>query len=104
METQSQDSRGSKQPKISVWQKPICEWTVEDVCRWLKSTAFAGSALMVDMATIHAVSGRALLRLTDGKLEKMGIVGKSQRQELMEQVLQLRLQREMEDLLQITEA
>ncbi|KAJ1158559.1 hypothetical protein NDU88_011247 [Pleurodeles waltl] len=104
MEPSAQDSSGGQRPKHSALKKPISQWSVEDVCHWLRSGEFACSAPIVDLAQIHAISGRALLRLTDEKLEKMGVGTRSQRQDLMERVLKLRLQQEIEDLLLITEA
>ncbi|XP_078503301.1 sterile alpha motif domain-containing protein 12-like [Lissotriton helveticus] len=104
MEPSAQDTSGGQQLKHSALKKPPSQWSVKDVCHWLRSWDFADSATVVDLAEIHAISGRALLRLTDEKLEKMGVGAKSQRRDLMERVLKLRLEQEVEDLLLITEA
>ncbi|XP_048451601.1 sterile alpha motif domain-containing protein 12 [Rhincodon typus] len=48
--------------------------------------------------------GRALLRLTDKKLERMGIVQETQRQHVLQQVLHLRVREEVRNLQLLTQA
>ncbi|XP_059837678.1 sterile alpha motif domain-containing protein 12-like isoform X2 [Hypanus sabinus] len=50
-----------------------------------------------------AVKGRALLRLTEGKLEQMGIDEENHRHSLLEEILQLRIQDDVESLTSIFE-
>uniref|UniRef100_A0A670HMQ7 SAM domain-containing protein n=1 Tax=Podarcis muralis TaxID=64176 RepID=A0A670HMQ7_PODMU len=69
-------------------RRPVAQWTVSEVCSWLRRG--------------HAISGKALLRLTDETLERMGVAPWSLRQELLREVLHLRIQQEMKDLLDIT--
>lgn len=47
---------------------------------------------------IHLPSGRALLRLNGEKLERMGIVQETLRQEVLQQVLQLQVREEVRNL------
>ncbi|GAA6099084.1 sterile alpha motif domain-containing protein 12-like isoform X1 [Tachysurus ichikawai] len=49
-------------------------------------------------------AGRALMRLTDRKLERMGIMQESQRQYILQQVLQLRVREEVRTLQLLTQA
>ena len=47
--------------------------------------------------------GRALMRLTDRKLERMGIMQEAQRQHILQQVLQLRVREEVRTLQLLTQ-
>ncbi|KAI5622781.1 sterile alpha motif domain-containing protein 12 isoform X2 [Silurus asotus] len=49
------------------------------------------------------LTGRALMRLTDRKLERMGIMQESQRQFILQQVLQLRVREEVRTLQLLTQ-
>ncbi|XP_015270658.1 PREDICTED: sterile alpha motif domain-containing protein 12-like [Gekko japonicus] len=82
----------------------VAQWTVLEVCAWLDSRALgAHGAPLLEAASNHAISGKALLRLTEEKMKRMGIVPQSLRQLLLREVLCLRIQQEMEDLLVITD-
>ena len=48
-------------------------------------------------------AGRALMRLTDRKLERMGIMQEVQRQHILQQVLQLRVREEVRTLQLLTQ-
>lgn len=48
-------------------------------------------------------AGRALMRLTDKKLERMGIMQEGQRQCILQQVLQLRVREEVRNLQLLTQ-
>ncbi|KFQ99288.1 Sterile alpha motif domain-containing protein 12, partial [Nipponia nippon] len=80
-------------------QRPAGQWTVAEVGAWLAARSGAGE--LAELAQEHAVSGRALLRLTEGTLQRMGVAPRSQRRELLQELLQLRLQQELEELLSI---
>ncbi|KAG8122961.1 putative Sterile alpha motif domain-containing protein, partial [Naja naja] len=79
------------------------KWTAAEVCAWLrgKTLGMPGSPLL-EAANSHAISGKALLRLSEETLERMGIAPKSLREELLQEILLLRIQQEMEDLLDIS--
>lgn len=52
---------------------------------------------------VFVSSGRALMRLTDRKLERMGIMQETQRQHILQQVLQLRVREEVRTLQLLTQ-
>ncbi|XP_063806742.1 sterile alpha motif domain-containing protein 12-like [Pseudophryne corroboree] len=85
-----------------IWEKPVCDWTVQDVCSWLQSGPLQNSAGLVQAAYTHDISGRALLRLTDDLLQRMGIHQESLRSTVLVEVLELRLQQELRQLRLIT--
>ncbi|KAJ6663164.1 hypothetical protein lerEdw1_010757 [Lerista edwardsae] len=67
----------------------------------LKSVANRGDAFL---STVSIFSdGRALLRLTDKKLERMGIAQESLRQHILQQVLQLKVREEVRNLQLLTQ-
>ncbi|OXB60642.1 hypothetical protein ASZ78_001431 [Callipepla squamata] len=80
-------------------QVPPTQWTVQEVCAWLG----ARHGDLALLAAEHAVTGRALLRLTEGTLQRMGVAPCSRRWELLQELLGLRLQQELEELLSIVE-
>ncbi|KAF1649954.1 Sterile alpha motif domain-containing protein 12, partial [Eudyptes chrysocome] len=79
--------------------RPAGQWTVAEVGAWL--TARSGAGELAELAREHAVSGRALLRLTEGTLRRMGVAPRSRRRELLRELLRLRLQQELEELLSV---
>lgn len=80
-------------------QRPAGQWTVAEVGAWLAARSGAGE--LAELACHHAVPGRALLRLTEGSLQRMGVTPRSRRRELLRELLRLRLQQELEELLSI---
>lgn len=79
------------QPSLS---RPVVLWSQQDVCRWLKKHCPHNYLTYVEAFSHHAITGRALLRLNGEKLERMGMVQDTLRQELLQQVLQLQVQEE----------
>nr|XP_058899516.1 sterile alpha motif domain-containing protein 12 isoform X3 [Kogia breviceps] len=73
--------------------KPVALWTQQDVCKWLKKHC----------PNQYQIYRRALLRLTDKKLERMGIAQESLRQHILQQVLQLKVREEVRNLQLLTQ-
>ncbi|KAM5126302.1 sterile alpha motif domain-containing protein 12-like [Mantella aurantiaca] len=86
-----------------IWEKPVSDWTVQDVCSWLQYGPLQNSAGLVQAAYTHDISGRALLRLSDELLRRMGIHQEGLRRMVLVEILELRLQQELQQLLLITE-
>ncbi|XP_067281188.1 sterile alpha motif domain-containing protein 12 isoform X2 [Pseudorasbora parva] len=83
--------------------KPVALWTQQDVCKWLKKHCPNQHQVYSDSFKQHDITGRALMRLTDRKLERMGIMQESQRQFILQQVLQLRVREEVRTLQLLTQ-
>ncbi|XP_060798962.1 sterile alpha motif domain-containing protein 12 isoform X3 [Neoarius graeffei] len=83
--------------------KPVALWTQQDVCKWLKKHCPNQHHIYSDAFKQHDITGRALMRLTDRKLERMGIMQESQRQYILQQVLQLRVREEVRTLQLLTQ-
>ncbi|XP_072323509.1 sterile alpha motif domain-containing protein 12 isoform X4 [Scyliorhinus torazame] len=84
--------------------KPVALWTQQDVCKWLKKHCPNQYQTYSESFKQHDITGRALLRLTDKKLERMGIVQETQRQHVLQQVLHLRVREEVRNLQLLTQA
>ncbi|XP_030074202.1 sterile alpha motif domain-containing protein 12 [Microcaecilia unicolor] len=84
--------------------KPVALWTQQEVCKWLKKHCPNQYQIYSDSFKQHDITGRALLRLTDKKLERMGIAQESQRQHVLQQVLQLKVREEVRNLQFLTQA
>ncbi|XP_069742672.1 sterile alpha motif domain-containing protein 12-like isoform X2 [Narcine bancroftii] len=78
--------------------KRVSLWTVDEVCEWIKSHNPSHNSGFVAAIYGHAISGRALLRLTAEKLEQMGIDQESHRYSLFQDILRLRIQDDVESL------
>ncbi|VTJ90888.1 Hypothetical predicted protein, partial [Marmota monax] len=64
---------------------------------------FFSSELLICCSLFPNPSGRALLRLTDKKLERMGIAQENLRQHILQQVLQLKVREEVRNLQLLTQ-
>ncbi|KAG7265166.1 hypothetical protein CRUP_014312 [Coryphaenoides rupestris] len=81
--------------------KRVSVWSVEEVSEWVQQQQYSGQQSMLQTAILqHAVSGRALLRMTAHHLEELGVGGPAQ-QEVLQDVLLLRVQEELENLMEI---
>lgn len=89
-------SSGKKVAKSKT--KPLYFWTSADVNKWLKKHGGHCHELYGELFLQQEVTGRTLIRLTEFKLEKIGITNPQHRQELMHYVLKLRLRHESTDL------
>ncbi|KAL8179695.1 UNVERIFIED_CONTAM: hypothetical protein K2H54_071310 [Gekko kuhli] len=85
-------------PTLGSLTKPVVLWTQPDVCKWLKKHCPHNYLIYVEAFSHHAITGRALLRLNAEKLQRMGIIHESQRQEVLQQVLQLQVREEVRNL------
>ncbi|KAM7150815.1 sterile alpha motif domain-containing protein 10 [Macrochelys suwanniensis] len=91
-------------PTLGSLTKPVVLWTQQDVCRWLKKHCPHNYLIYVEAFSHHAITGRALLRLNAEKLQRMGITHESQRQEVLQQVLQLQVREEVRNLQLLSQA
>ncbi|XP_038601104.1 sterile alpha motif domain-containing protein 12 isoform X2 [Tachyglossus aculeatus] len=89
---QQAEPEASKSGAVKL-SKPVALWTQQDVCKWLKKHC----------SNQYQIYSRALLRLTDKKLERMGIAPESVRQHILQQVLQLKVREEVRNLQLLTQ-
>ncbi|XP_063780546.1 sterile alpha motif domain-containing protein 12 isoform X2 [Pseudophryne corroboree] len=98
-----QSEPNAPKPSSVKGTKPVAFWTQHDVCKWLKKHCPNQHQLYNESFKEHDITGRALLRLTDKKLERMGIFQESQRQYVLQQVLQLKVREEVRNLQLLTQ-
>ncbi|XP_068610179.1 sterile alpha motif domain-containing protein 12-like [Brachionichthys hirsutus] len=79
-------------------RKRVSLWSVEEVLGWLQDQ-YPDHMNMLQKGVIkHAISGRALLRLKDHHLELLGVLAEEQQQEMLQDLLLLRVQEEINEL------
>ncbi|KAK6490866.1 sterile alpha motif domain-containing protein 12-like isoform X1 [Huso huso] len=100
---QNSDAETTRPGNVKL-SKPVALWTQQDVCKWLKKHCPNQYQIYSESFKQHDITGRALMRLTDKKLERMGIAQESQRQHILQQVLQLRVREEVRNLQLLTQA
>uniref|UniRef100_A0A6I8NZA0 Sterile alpha motif domain containing 12 n=1 Tax=Ornithorhynchus anatinus TaxID=9258 RepID=A0A6I8NZA0_ORNAN len=99
---QQAEPEASKSGAVKL-SKPVALWTQQDVCKWLKKHCPNQYQIYSESFKQHDITGRALLRLTDKKLERMGIAPESVRQHILQQVLQLKVREEVRNLQLLTQ-
>ncbi|XP_064196450.1 sterile alpha motif domain-containing protein 12-like isoform X2 [Anguilla rostrata] len=77
--------------------KRVSNWTVEEVHVWATAQYPSSQATFRQAVSSHAISGRALLRMSEHQLERMGVGAKQQR-EILRDILLLRVREELENL------
>ncbi|NXW52762.1 SAM12 protein, partial [Nyctiprogne leucopyga] len=99
MDTRVQDGAETSLEGCPTAECPVGQWTVVEVGAWLAMRCGTRELVeLVELVGEHAISGRVLLRVTEGTLRRMGVAPRSRRREL----LGLRLRQELEELLSIT--
>ncbi|KAM8726513.1 sterile alpha motif domain-containing protein 12-like [Sparus aurata] len=78
--------------------KRVSLWSVEDVLEWVQEQHPAHMNTLQMAIIKHAISGRALLRLKDHHLELLGVEAEEQQQEILQDLLLLRVQEEINEL------
>ncbi|XP_026196592.1 sterile alpha motif domain-containing protein 12-like [Anabas testudineus] len=81
--------------------KRVSLWSVEEVLEWLQERYPAHINRLHKAVIKHAISGRALLRLKDRHLQLLGLETEEQQQEIVQDLLLLRVQEEISDLTDI---
>ncbi|KAM4632683.1 sterile alpha motif domain-containing protein 12-like isoform 1-T2 [Polymixia lowei] len=77
--------------------KRVSFWSVEEVSDWIQEHYPARLSVLHAAIVKHAISGRALLRVKEHHLERLGVEAEEQ-QVILQELLLLRVQEELEDL------
>ncbi|XP_033932489.1 sterile alpha motif domain-containing protein 12-like [Pseudochaenichthys georgianus] len=78
--------------------KRVSSWSVEEVLEWMQGYHPAKMDTLQKAILKHAISGRVLLRLKDHHLELLGVEAEEQQQEILQDVLLLKVQEEVNEL------
>nr|CAG4645294.1 EOG090X0LJK [Leptodora kindtii] len=96
------DNQNQARPKPKATRpKPVCLWTIIDVQKWFRRHCSDFYNLYSDLILQHGVCGRALLRMNDISLQRLGINNAEHREEIWRQITKLRLKSdilEMKDM------
>ncbi|XP_075893806.1 sterile alpha motif domain-containing protein 12-like [Nelusetta ayraudi] len=78
--------------------KRVSQWSVAEVLDWLQCQCPAYMGTLQKAIIKHDIAGRALLRLKDHHLELLGVEREEQQQEILQDLLLLRVQEEISEL------
>nr|CAG4643656.1 EOG090X0LJK [Ilyocryptus agilis] len=96
----SQNPVNKPKPKATR-PKPVYLWTTYDVQKWFRRQCSDFYMAYSELIVQHEVCGRALLRMNDVSLERLGIHNSDHREEIWRQITKLRLKAdilEMKDM------
>ncbi|KAI0224238.1 Protein aveugle [Lamellibrachia satsuma] len=88
----SQKGRPRSQSKLLYFGTP------DDVNRWLRKYCGQFYQLYGGLFKQHDINGRALARLNDITLQRMGVTNRAHREELMRHILRLKLETDLKEL------
>ncbi|XP_054269106.1 protein aveugle-like [Macrosteles quadrilineatus] len=71
--------------------RPVFLWSVIDVQKWLRRHCSDYYPLYGEIFQQHDITGRALIRLTESTLFRLGIHDSNHRQEIWREIIKLRL-------------
>uniref|UniRef100_A0A0A9Z9B1 Protein aveugle n=1 Tax=Lygus hesperus TaxID=30085 RepID=A0A0A9Z9B1_LYGHE len=88
----------SKSKTRTARPKPIYLWTVQDVQKWLRRHCSEYYPLYAELFLNNDVTGRTLLRITEGTLLRLGICNMEHRQEVWREITKLRLKSDIVEI------
>ncbi|KAH8354926.1 hypothetical protein KR093_001554 [Drosophila rubida] len=77
--------------------KAVYQWTVSDVLKWYRRHCGEYTKYENLFAT-HVITGRALLRITDTSLQRMGIVNNLEREAIWREIVKQRLKTDIMEI------
>nr|CAG4652356.1 EOG090X0LJK [Triops cancriformis] len=86
-----QNANNKAKPKTAARPKPVYLWTTQDVQKWFRRHCSDYYNLYSEYFLQHGICGRALVRMNDLSLERMGIKNYEHREEIWRQITKLRL-------------
>ncbi|KAL9704606.1 hypothetical protein quinque_008124 [Culex quinquefasciatus] len=78
--------------------KPVYLWTVADSQKWLRRHCSERGATYSDLFQKHEITGRALLRITDDSLHRMGIEDEKDREDILREMIKQRLKTDIMEI------
>ncbi|XP_031581863.1 sterile alpha motif domain-containing protein 12-like [Oreochromis aureus] len=73
-------------------------WSVEEVLEWIQEQYPTTMTLLHKAVIKHDITGRVLLRLKDHQLKLLGVEDEKQQQEILQDLLLLKVQEEISEL------
>ncbi|XP_058832934.1 protein aveugle [Topomyia yanbarensis] len=78
--------------------KPVYLWTVTDTQKWLRRHCSERCGKYTDLFQRHEITGRALLRITDYSLNRMGIADEKDREDILREMIKQRLKTDIMEI------
>ncbi|XP_055530135.1 protein aveugle [Wyeomyia smithii] len=78
--------------------KPVYLWTVPDTQKWLRRHCSERCGKYSDLFQKHEITGRALLRITDNSLYRMGIEDEKDREDILREMIKQRLKTDIMEI------
>ncbi|KAK2162109.1 hypothetical protein NP493_1542g00011 [Ridgeia piscesae] len=94
----SHNKAGSQKGRPRSQSKLLYFGTADDVNRWLRKYCGQYFQLYGGLFKQHDINGRALARLNDVTLQRMGVTNRTHREELMRHILRLKLETDLKEL------
>ncbi|XP_052128851.1 protein aveugle [Frankliniella occidentalis] len=71
--------------------RPVYLWSVNDVQKWLRRHCSDYYTLYLDLFIQHDITGRALVRMHENTLLRLGIINAQHREDIWREIMKLRL-------------
>jgi len=89
---------GQSKPRVKTTRpKPVYLWTVSDVLKWYRRHC-SEYLVYLELFSKHDITGRALLRITDYSLQRMGITDNRDREAIWKEILKQRLKTDIMEI------
>ncbi|XP_055373016.1 protein aveugle [Condylostylus longicornis] len=77
--------------------KPVYLWTVADVQKWYRRHC-ADYIVYAELFSKHEITGRALLRINDNSLQRMGVTNNRDREAIWREIVKQRLKMDVMEI------
>ncbi|EDW60955.1 protein aveugle [Drosophila novamexicana] len=77
--------------------KAVYQWTVDDVQKWYLRHCGEYKSY-VELFRVHDITGRALLRITDSSLQRMGVTDNRDREAIWREIVKQRLKTDIMEI------
>ncbi|XP_076033722.1 sterile alpha motif domain-containing protein aveugle isoform X2 [Oratosquilla oratoria] len=81
--------------------KPGYQWSTADVQKWLKRHCSEYFQFYSHLFIKHDITGKALVRMTEGTLIRLGISDPEHREAIWREILKLRLKADIQEMKEI---
>ncbi|GBP27649.1 Protein aveugle [Eumeta japonica] len=96
-----EDISSNKTKTEATRPKPVSKWTEADVQKWLRRHCSDYYQLYWERFHEHAITGRALVRLNDNTLIRMGVTNREHREAIWREILKLRLKTDILEIIDL---
>jgi len=81
--------------------KPCYLWSVADVQKWFKRHCSEYFQLYSHLLIVHDITGKALVRMTEATLIRLGITDTDHREVIWREILKVKLKADTQEMMEI---